>query len=236
MFRRISEGDLDALMARVPRSMPPSLLKAARALDLRLEDPDPKDPDPKDPDPKDPKDPDPKDPDPKDPDPKDPDPRDAELERVKRELGKLNKEKRDRERKEAEEAGDHDKIVKQAEQERDEAKAEADAKAAELTTFKAEADVRKVAGTLKFHDAEDAVLRTPSEVAAKGEAAIEKHLRELATKSPHLVGEGKPRSGATLPDNDGGEVTQLSSTEGMTPEQIVKATKEGRLNDYLASK
>jgi hypothetical protein len=160
----------------------------------------------------------------------------GEAERLKREVAAAAKSKRDRERKEAEDAGEHQKVVQGVEQERDDKDRELTELQAEFDTYKHQGTVRTVADRLKFHDSEDAVLRVPKEVAAKGEAAIEKYLRELAQKSPHLVGEGAPRSGPSLPGNGGGgDVEQLSSTEGMSPEAISKALSEGRLRDYLKS-
>lgn len=192
-----------------------------------------------DPDPAPDPDPDPA-PDPK-PDP-DPTPDDTvtmpkgEAERLRREVAKAAQEKRDRERKDAEAKGEHEKVVKQTEQERDEAQRERDEARAEQAKTVNEGNVRKVAGNLDFHDAEDAVLRTPSEVAEKGEAAIEKHLREVAKKSPHLVGKGKSRSSASLPDDGGKDVEQLANTDGMSTDEIAKALEEGRLRDYMKSK
>lgn len=200
--------------------------------------PDPKptahpDPAPK-PDPDPTPDPDPK-PDPTpDPDPA-PDPVKAELERLRRETAKFAKEKRERERKEAEAAGEHDKVVKGVEQERDEKDRELAEARQELADLRNGSTVRQVAEKLKFHDSEDAVLRVPSEIAEKGEAAIEKHLRGVVSKSPHLVGEGSKRSGPSLKGDPPTSGEQLSSTEGMSPEAISKALSEGRLRDYLKS-
>jgi hypothetical protein len=202
--------------------------------------------DPPTPDPAPTPDPDPKpDPDPTpDPDPKPdptPDPETVtmpkgEAERLKREVAAAAKAKRDRERKEAEDAGEHDKVVKQVEQERDEKDRELAETRAEAATLRNGSAIRSVAGRLNFHDAEDAVLRTPSEIAEKGDAAIEKHLRDLAKSSPHLVGTGSPRTSASVAPGGGNQGEQLTSTEGLSPEQIVKATEEGLLDDYLKSK
>jgi hypothetical protein len=161
-----------------------------------------------------------------------------EHERLKRKVAEQEKAERKRQREEAEKAGDHEKVVQQVEQERDDAIRERDEAREELATFKREGTVREVAERLKFHDTRDAIFRTPKEVAEKGEAAIERHLRAEAEKSPHLTGEGAKRSGASLTGggNGGGEGGQLSSTEGMSPAQIVKASQEGRLDDYLKSK
>lgn len=167
----------------------------------------------------------------------DPDPNKGELERLRREVAKTAKEKRDRERKEAEAAGEHEKVVKQVEEERDKEKADLEELRAELAKERNGSAIRSVAGRLNFYDTEDAVLRVPSEVAEKGDAAIETFLRDLTKKSPHLVGTGSPRSSASVAPSGGGEGgEQLSSTEGLSPEQIVKATEEGRLDDYLKSK
>jgi outer membrane biosynthesis protein TonB len=197
-------------------------------------DPDPAptpDPDPKpDPDPTPAPDPKP------DPEPK-PDPASVTLPKDEAErLRRLDREDKQRQRKAQEEAGKHAEIVQQVEKERDEKDAALAEKDAELATLRNGSAIRDVAGRLNFHDAEDAVLRTPSEIAEKGDAAIEKHLRDLAKKSPHLIGTGAPRNSASVDPAGGGEGDQLTSTEGMTPEQIVKAQSEGRLDDYMKSK
>lgn len=128
-----------------------------------------------------------------------------EFERLKRKVSESEKAERERKRKEAEDAGEHQKVVQQVEQERDEEKSKRETAEAELAKYKSDAEVRKVADSIGFHDSEDAVLRVPQEVAERGEAAIEKHLRDIAKKSPHLVGEAPKRSGAPLsPENGGG--------------------------------
>jgi hypothetical protein len=128
----------------------------------------------------------------------------GEVERLRREVADAAKKERERKRKAAEEAGDHQKVVQGVEEERDEKDRELEDARKELAQFKAQVLVTKIASNLNFHDAEDAVLRVPAEVAEKGEAAIEKHLRDLIKKSPHLVGEGSPRSGAPVGGGNGG--------------------------------
>lgn len=155
----------------------------------------------------------------------------SEAERLRREVANAAREKRERERKAAEEAGDHQKVVQGVESERDEAIEERDQARKELATVRAEIVVSKVAGTLNFHDVEDAVLRVPAEVAERGEAAVEKHLRDLIKKSPHLVGEGSQRSGAPVGGGGsggggGGAKLTKQDVEGMSRDEMVKRWDE----------
>lgn len=63
---------------------------------------------------------------------------------------------------------------------------------------------------------------------------------ELLTTKPYLVGGGRPTGSADLGARGGGAVNaqQLTSDDlkKMTPEQIVKARKEGRLSDVMAGR
>jgi hypothetical protein len=153
----------------------------------------------------------------------------GELERLRRKVAQAEKAERDRKRAEAEAAGKHEEVVKQVEQERDERDARIEELQAQLAKRDHDSIVRKVAGTLNFHDPEDALLRVPAEVAEKGEAAVTKHLRDVLSKSPHLAGTGAPRSGAPLNGGGGGEPgadLTLEQIEAMPREEMVKRYDE----------
>lgn len=152
----------------------------------------------------------------------------GEAERLKREVAKAAKDKRDRERKEAEDAGEHTKVVQQVEQERDEKDQRISELETELSTLKNGSAVRDVAERLHFHDTEDAVLRVPSEVAERGDAAIESYLRDVIKKSPHLVGDGSTRSSASITDTGGGGGSTLTAEDvkSMSREEISKRWDE----------
>lgn len=64
---------------------------------------------------------------------------------------------------------------------------------------------------------------------------IAKAMDALLEKRPYLVAaeEAKPRPGGADQGARGGGKNQLASTQGMSPEEIVKARREGRLDNLL---
>lgn len=159
-----------------------------------------------DPDPKSDPDPEPSKTDP-DPEPKtDPDPEPSipkgktlvdedEYNRMRREISEADKAKRERERKEAEKAGEHDKVVEAAEEERDEEKSKREQLEAELENTRKGSTVTTVASRLNFVDPADALLHLPSDT-PNDEAAIERALKKLAKEKPYLAGGQGSRTGA----------------------------------------
>lgn len=169
--------------------------------------------------------------------------------------GKLDKsvsaEKNLRERLKALEgkASEYDKLM--AAQQTAEEKAQAEAKAANdrvnaLIERAVKAEAKALASD-KFQDPEDATAFLKlSEYAADGDVntdALRADLDALLERKPHLAKSKqgpKPNpaqgsSGSTPPDQNKGQLTR-DDLKRMTPDQINKASDEGRLNDLLGIK
>jgi hypothetical protein len=105
----------------------------------------------------------------------------------------------------------------------------------------------KAAAAGKFLDVSDALLNldlTRFEVDENGDIdadEVKDAIEELLTRKPHLAATARPRFQGT---GDGGAARKASGPKqltaddlkGMSPEQVVKAKREGRLNSVLGIK
>lgn len=154
----------------------------------------------------------------------------GELNRLRRELATARKAEKDRKRKEAHEAGDHDEIVRAAEEERDEAVRERDEVRQELVTSQREATVTKVAARLKFRDAADALQNLPADLPDDADAAaIERALKKVAKDKDYLIDGQGTRTGAPAGGGDPPTPKDLD-------EQIREAESKGDFQKSLELK
>lgn len=156
-----------------------------------------------------------------------------EFERLRRKVAEQEQAERERKRKADEEAGKWQDIVSAAEKEAAEAKTKAEEAAAELTAYKRNEKVARVAKRLKFRDPDDAHKFLPERAAEGSESKVEEALRAVADAKPYLVDEGPSRSGKpaggdgdddTPPDGDLAE--QIENSDD--PEQIRKLAEKAR--------
>jgi hypothetical protein len=66
-------------------------------------------------------------------------------------------------------------------------------------------------------------------------AGVEDAVKALLADNPELVGAGSAKPGAADQGARGGGAKQLTSTAGMTPQEIVQARKDGRLDKLLGA-
>lgn len=155
-----------------------------------------------------------------DPDPKkgDRDAAMARLRREKQEAERREKEARDalaaKERKEAEQAGEWEKLAKQYEQERDDARGE-------LARLKRRIDVEKIARRLKFRHADEAIALLPADLDDADDGKVEQALAQLAADRPHLINSGAPGPTGGPPG---------PAPTGLTYEQV-KAMSQEEINE-----
>lgn len=126
------------------------------------------------------------------------------------------------------------------------ARAEKAEQAATATLERAKATLLKsaiiAAAAGKLADPSDAVAlidRTSFEFDADGNPTnVEDAVNSLLEAKPHLAAAGGERggNGADQGARGGSGSKQLSSTEGMTPDEIATATAEGRFDTFLATK
>lgn len=161
-----------------------------------------------------------------DPDP-DPDPTPdsaafARLRREKQEAERQAKEARDalaaKERAEAEQAGEWEKLAKTYEQERDEARQE-------LADLRTQITVEKLATTLHFRNADEAIALLPSNLDRSDDDRVRAALTTLAENRPHLIDNGKP---GPTGGPAGGPTTDLTidQVKRMTPQEITARQDE----------
>jgi hypothetical protein len=142
-----------------------------------------------------------------------------EYHRLKREAADRAKKDKQDKRKRAEETGKWKEHATDAEKERDDAVEAKEQAEAELSTFKRNLTVSRIAGKLKFNDPDDAHKFLPESAADGNDAQVEKALRKVLKEKPYLKAEGgsrktKARSGG---DDDDSSEPDLDS---MTPAEI----------------
>lgn len=159
------------------------------------------------------------DPDPE-PDPSDDDRRDrgmARLRREKQEAEARAKAAEDelaaRQRKEAEDQGEWEKLAKQYETERDEARTD-------LVELRAQIQVERIARRRKFRNADEALALLPGDLDRSDEDAVDKALETLAENRPHLIDTGQSGStGRPASSNNGGDLT-VEQIKQMSPAEV----------------
>lgn len=121
-----------------------------------------------------------------------------------------------KERAEAEAQGEWEKLAKQYETERDQARQD-------LTDYKAQIQVEKTARSKKFRNEDEALallkVRQP-DLDYSNSTAVDKALEDLATERPHLIDTGAPPpSGRPTGTPPAGGLTR-EQVEAMTPAEI----------------
>lgn len=118
----------------------------------------------------------------------------------------------DIERTKAEQAGEWEKLAKQYETERDQARQE-------LADLRTEIKVEKTASRLKFKNTDEALALLPRELDRSDDQAVADALEALATNRPHLIDNGKP--GPTgLPAGSSPTGLTLAEVQAMSPAEI----------------
>lgn len=153
-------------------------------------------------------------------DPPKPDDRDEAFARLRREKEAAERKARDAEdrlaakqREEAEQAGEWEKLAKQYETERDEARKD-------LADLKTRIKVEGIAKRLKFRREDEAIALLPNNLDRDDDGAVSKALEDLAAERPHLVDNGAPPpSGAPAGGGNQGGLT-LEQVKAMTPDEI----------------
>lgn len=152
------------------------------------------------------------------PDPK-PDDRDGAMARMRREKEAAEREKRElqaeierRDREQAEQAGEWEKLAKQYETERDQARKD-------LADLKAQIKVEGIAKRLKFRNTDEAIALLPTDTDRADEAAVSAALEALAENRPHLLDNGAP--GPTgLPAGGSPTGLTLEQIKEMSPAEV----------------
>lgn len=158
------------------------------------------------------------------PDPK-PDDRDAGMARLRREKEAAERKARDaqaeldrRDREQAEQAGEWEKLAKQYETERDQARTE-------LTELRQEIKVKGFAKRLKFRHEDEAIALLPRDVDVTDEGAVQAALEALAENRPHLIDNGKPGPTGLPPSSRSTDLT-IDQIKAMTPQEYLARKDE----------
>lgn len=131
--------------------------------------------------------------------------------RLRRERAQAAREQRQAERRRAEEEGRFKDIASDAERERDEAIARADAAEFELEAFKRRQTVTSAASELGFHDPEMVFQIVPEDQTESADT-LNRYLRKLAREKPFLVGDPPPGGRAM----NGGRRKKETPEDGLT--------------------
>lgn len=125
---------------------------------------------------------------------------------------KAEQELADIKRKEAEQAGEWEKLAKQYETERDQARKE-------LADLRAQIKVEGIAKNLKFRNADEAIALLPADIDRADESAVTTALQALAENRRHLLDNGTP--GPTgLPGGGSPTGLTLAEVKEMSPDEI----------------
>lgn len=122
------------------------------------------------------------------------------------------------EREKAEKAGEWEKLAKQYETERDEARLE-------LAGERQNATVEKAAGRLKFRNTDEAVALLPTDLDRADTTAVDKALEQLAVNRPHLIDTGKTVQSGLPPGPRSTDLT-LDQIKQMTPKEYLARKDE----------